>query len=61
MKSIKWPLLFFALASAACMMGTGIAIGYRSLTGILASIVALVIVMGFGFTTKKKMREQGKL
>ncbi|MEK3989415.1 MULTISPECIES: YlaF family protein [Robertmurraya] len=61
MKSIKWPLLFFALASAACMMGTGIAISYRSIGGILASLAALVIVMGFGFTTKKKMREQGKL
>jgi hypothetical protein len=61
LKSIKWPLLFFAFASAACMMGTGIAISYRSIGGILASLAALVIVMGFGFTTKKKMREQGKL
>jgi hypothetical protein len=43
------------------MMGTGIAISYRSIWGVLATLAALVIVMGFGFTTKKKMREQGKL
>lgn len=61
MKQIKWPLLFFAFASAACMIWTGIAIGFRSPLGTVASLIALVIVMGFGFKTKKKMRENGEL
>ncbi|MDZ5470638.1 YlaF family protein [Bacillus sp. 31A1R] len=61
MNQIKWPLLFFAIASAACMMGIGIAISFRSFLGIAAAIVALIVVMGFGFKTKKKMREQGLL
>jgi hypothetical protein len=42
-------------------MGIGISIAERSWIGILACIVALVFVMGFGFKTKKKMREAGKL
>ncbi|UII57261.1 YlaF family protein [Cytobacillus spongiae] len=61
MKQIKWPLLFFAIAAATCIMGIGIAIGERSIIGVLVSMVALVFVMGFGFKTKKKMRESGEL
>ena len=61
MKQIKWPLLFFAFAAASCMIGIGIAIGERSLIGIIGSIAALVFVMGTGFKKKKKMRENGEL
>jgi arginine exporter protein ArgO len=61
MKQIKWPLFFIALLAAATIMGIGIAIAERSIIGILACIVGLVFVMGFGFKTKKKMREAGKL
>jgi hypothetical protein len=61
MKQIKWPLLFFAIVAATCIMGIGIAIGERSIIGVLVSMVALVFVMGFGFKTKKKMRESGEL
>jgi len=61
LKEIKWPMLFFAFAAASCMIGIGIAIGERSAIGAIASIVALVVVMGFGFKTKKKMRESGEL
>lgn len=43
------------------MIGIGIAIGERSVMGVIASIIALVIVMGFGFKKKKKMREAGEL
>jgi arginine exporter protein ArgO len=58
---IKWPLLLIAILAATTIMGIGIAIAERSWLGIAASIVALVFVMGFGFKTKKKMREAGKL
>lgn len=58
---IKWPLLFLAIAGVICMIWTGIAIGQRSLFGILASMLALILVMGFGFKKKKKMRENEEL
>lgn len=43
------------------MIGIGIAIGERSVAGTFACIIALVLVMGFGFKKKKKMREAGEL
>jgi arginine exporter protein ArgO len=61
MKQIKWPLFFIALLATATIMGIGISIAERSWVGILACIVGLVFVMGFGFKTKKKMRDAGKL
>ncbi|MBN6889192.1 arginine exporter protein ArgO [Cytobacillus horneckiae] len=61
MKRIKWPLLGFAIAAAVCIGGIGIAIGERSILGILLCIVGIFVVMGFGFKTKKKMRENGEL
>jgi hypothetical protein len=61
LKNIKWPLLFFAVAAAACIMGVGISIAEKSVFGVFACIAALVLVMGFGFKTKKKMRENGLL
>ncbi|PLR97432.1 YlaF family protein [Bacillus sp. T33-2] len=61
MKNIKWVFLFFAVAAAVCMMGIGVAVGERSISGIFGCIAALVIVMGMGFKTKKKMRENGQL
>ncbi|WP_066289579.1 YlaF family protein [Bacillus sp. FJAT-29937] len=61
MKQIKWPLLAFAIAAALCMMGIGVAIAEKSIAGILGAILLLIFTMGFGFKTKKKMRENGLL
>ncbi|HYK71881.1 MAG TPA: YlaF family protein [Pseudoneobacillus sp.] len=61
MTQIKWPFVFIAILAAMTIMGIGIAIGERSILGIFACILALVFVMGYGFKTKKKMRENGKL
>lgn len=61
MKQIKWVLLFFAIAAATCIIGIGIAIGERSFMGAVVSVAALVLIMGFGFKTKKKMRERGEI
>lgn len=61
MKEIKWIFVFFAVAAAACMIGMGIAIGEQSILGLFLCIVALIAVMGFGFSTKAKMRRAGKL
>jgi hypothetical protein len=43
------------------MFAIGISVGLRSIPGILASILLLILVMGFGFKTKKKMRDKGLL
>ncbi|MFE8695336.1 YlaF family protein [Cytobacillus sp. FJAT-53684] len=61
MMQIKWPLLAFAIGAALCMMGIGIAVAESSIIGIFGAIITLILVMGFGFKTKKKMRENGTL
>ncbi|MFS0782451.1 YlaF family protein [Bacillus sp. 1P06AnD] len=55
--------LFLGLAflAAFCMAGTAISISYRSVIGIILTLLALCAVMGFGFSLKKKFREAGKL
>jgi hypothetical protein len=54
MKQIKWIFILFALFATASMMGIGIAIAERSIVGILFSVISLLIVMGTGFSLKKK-------
>lgn len=61
MNQIKWPFLFLALGAVVCLIGTGIAVSFRSPIGIILTLIAFIFVMGFGFITKKKMRESGKL
>ena len=61
MKNIKWIFVIYSLAAVAAMCGIGIAVGIRSIPVALISMLALVLIMGNGFKTKKKMREQGLL
>lgn len=61
MNKVKWPLLVYAILAAASIMGIGIAISERSLIGAIGCIIAIVVIMGMGFTTKRKMRENGQL
>ncbi|QNG58929.1 YlaF family protein [Metabacillus idriensis] len=61
MKSGKWVFFLLALIAAGSMICIGIAVGERSILGILLSIIALIAAMGFGFATKKKMRDKGLL
>ncbi|WOV86238.1 YlaF family protein [Sporosarcina oncorhynchi] len=61
MKNIKWIFVIYSLAAVAAMCGIGIAVGIRSISVALISMLALVLIMGNGFKTKKKMREQGLL
>lgn len=61
MKDIKWIFVIYSLAAVAAMCGIGVAVGIRSIPLALISMLALVLVMGNGFKTKKKMREQGLL
>ncbi len=61
LKEIKWPLLALAILATVCIMGIGIAVAEASIIGIFASIIGLIVTMGLGFKTKKKMRENGTL
>ncbi|MFT4416065.1 YlaF family protein [Fredinandcohnia humi] len=60
MKNLNVLMLLFAIATTFCIMLIGIAIAERSMLGIILSIIAVIIVTGLGFTTKKKMRENGR-
>jgi arginine exporter protein ArgO len=61
MKNVKWPLLVYAILATASIMGIGIAISEKSLIGALTCIVAIIVIMGMGFKTKRKMRENGEI
>ncbi|RDI47606.1 YlaF family protein [Falsibacillus pallidus] len=61
MKDIKWIFVLYAILAATSIMGIGVAIGERSILGILGCIVLLILIMGMGFKKKKQMREEGKL
>lgn len=57
----KWIFIVFAFLAAASMIGIGIAVGERSIIGIVLAIVGLNAVMASGFILKKRMREKGIL
>ncbi|MFK9092276.1 YlaF family protein [Bacillus salipaludis] len=61
MKNVKWPLLIYAILAAASIMGIGIAISEKSLIGAIGCILAVFVIMGMGFKTKRKMRENGEI
>jgi hypothetical protein len=61
MKKIKSLFLLFALVATSCIMGIGISVAERSIIGIISCILLFILVMGIGFITKKKMRENGFL
>jgi hypothetical protein len=58
MKQINSMFLVFAFLTAFFMILIGIAIGERSLLGILGSIIGVIAIMGIGFTYKRKIREK---
>ena len=61
MKDIKWIFVLYSIAAVLSMCGIGVAIGRSSILGVVVSLIALTLIMGYGFKTKKKMREQGAL
>jgi len=61
LNNIKWVFVLYSLAAVAAMCGIGVAVGMRSIPIALVAILALIFVMGNGFKTKKKMREEGLL
>lgn len=61
MKDIQWVFVLFAIGAVLAMCSIGVFIARSSVIGILGSIAVLILVMGYGFKTKKKMREAGTL
>ncbi|MCM3717309.1 DUF5325 family protein [Fictibacillus phosphorivorans] len=47
-----------ALLTALAICGIGVAIGEKSLLIFIISLISVFILMGFGFTLKKKQRER---
>lgn len=61
MKQVKWTFLVYAVLATVCIMGIGIAIAEKSLIGAIVCVIGIIAVMGLGFKTKKRMRENGEL
>ena len=61
MKNIKWIFVFYSIAAVASMCAIGVAVAMRSIPLALLAILAVILIMGNGFKTKKRMREQGTL
>lgn len=61
MNKAKIVMFIFALAALLSMITIGYAIAIKSIFAIIASIFALGFVMGLGFKTKRKFRENGLL
>jgi len=54
-------MLVYSILAAVCIMGIGIAIGEQSVLGAAFCVLGCFVIMGLGFKTKKKMRENGEL
>jgi Family of unknown function (DUF5325) len=61
MGNIKWIFVLYSVLAAVSLMGIAISISLASPLLSAGSIIALTIIMGFGFTTKKRYREEGRL
>ncbi|MDX5475889.1 MAG: YlaF family protein [Bacillaceae bacterium] len=54
MNNIQWKFVAFAIATAFSMGLIGVAVSYRSITGIILSTILVIIVMGLGFRAKRQ-------
>jgi hypothetical protein len=61
LKNFKWIFALHSLGAILSMCAIGVAVGMKSFLLALIGFVALILIMGNGFKTKKRMREQGTL
>lgn len=61
MKNIKWIFVFYSIAAVVSLCVIGVAVGVGSISIAVLAIIAFILVMGNGFKTKKRFREQGLL
>ena len=57
----KGIFLFLSLLATLSMAGIAAAVAYRSIIFVILAVLVLCAVMGYGFATKKKYRDLGKL
>lgn len=58
---IKWNFLILSILATISIGSIGVFIAMQSWIGIVVAIILLFIIMGYGFSQKKKLREAGKL
>ncbi|MCR2820861.1 YlaF family protein [Lederbergia panacisoli] len=61
MSGIKWNLLLLAILGVFSIVGFGIFVGVKSYIGMTVCFILFIAIMGYGFKTKKKMRENGQI
>ncbi|MEI4771200.1 YlaF family protein [Psychrobacillus sp. FJAT-51614] len=61
MNNIKWVFVLFSIGAILSMAFVGISIALRNIPLIILGLVLLCVIMGYGFKTKKKMRDEGLL
>ncbi|TDL98811.1 hypothetical protein ERX27_01580 [Macrococcus brunensis] len=57
MKKSKAIFLLLAFLAVVCMIGISAGLAEGSVLTILISIILFVVILGYGFTLKKKYRE----
>lgn len=61
MKDIKWIFVLYSIAAVLGMCGIGVSVALSSILGVIISMIVVILAMGYGFKTKKRLREQGVL
>ncbi|MGG0655963.1 DUF5325 family protein [Rummeliibacillus pycnus] len=61
MNKAKFVMAIFALAGVLAMCSIGWAIALGSTLGIIGGIIAVCVVFGLAFKTKRQFRDQGLL
>jgi hypothetical protein len=58
MEQLQYRFLILAVIAVIFMIGIGIMIAEKSSIGIIACIIGLLVTMGYGFATKRKLRKE---
>lgn len=53
--------MLYSILAVTSMVGIGVSLSFDNIFITLGFILTLIIVMGIGFKTKKKMRDLGKI
>lgn len=61
MNKAKIVMAIFALAGVLAMCSIGYAVAVSSISGIIGGIVAVCVVFGLAFKTKRQFRNKGLL
>lgn len=58
MEQLQYRFLILAVIAIIFMIGIGIMIAEKSSIGTIACIIGLLVTMGYGFATKRKLRKE---